>query len=300
MMYSVRPIPSSPIRTTFNLLEHDHTDRCPLRWSILKICFIIRVSQKKCQGVSEMSDRIALIIGASGSVGSKLIQQLLAEEVYGEIYVWLRSKLPIEHPKLKQVIVALDKLEHLHEQPLPERIDDLFCCLGTTIKKAGSQTAFRHVDVELPIAIANVFRWRGLKHYLIVTAIGADENSRIFYSKMKGIVEQQLRQLEFSRLTIIRPSLLLAKRNEFRFTERLSIVLHPLYKWFLLGPLASYRPILSEHVASVMVHEALDWAKNKDGTQAVQGSREQCEPLVTVLENQDLHQIIAKHPKNSS
>ena len=194
--------------------------------------------------------RTALLAGASGLVGSELLQGLLQSPIYDKVKVFVRTPLQVEHAKLEQVIVNYDQLEN-YEQHV--QVDDVYCCLGTTIKKAGSQAAFRKVDYEYPVRLAQLAKRCGVQQYLIITAIGADANSSIFYSRVKGEVEAKLKGLGIASLQIFRPSLLLGKRTEFRLGERLASWLSPLYGLLLFGSLRKYRSIQASTVAKGML-----------------------------------------------
>jgi uncharacterized protein YbjT (DUF2867 family) len=138
----------------------------------------------------------------------------------------------------------------------PPHVDDAFCCIGTTIKKAGSQDAFRRVDYDYVLAFARAAQRAGARQFLLVTALGADPASRIFYSRVKGEIEQAVRQLPFQGIQIFRPSFLMGKRAEARLAERLGIPVARALAPLLVGPLRRYRPIHAADVARAMVQIA--------------------------------------------
>ena len=199
-----------------------------------------------------MSDkpRTAVLAGASGLVGSELLQGLLQSPVYEKVKVFVRTPLQVEHVKLEQIIVNYDQLENYGQHV---QADDVYCCLGTTIKKAGSQEAFRRVDYEYPVKLAQLAKQHGVQQYLIISAIGANANSSIFYSRVKGEVEAELKKIGIGSLHIFRPSLLLGKRKEFRLGERFASWLSPVYGLFLFGGLRKYRSIEARTVAKGML-----------------------------------------------
>jgi uncharacterized protein YbjT (DUF2867 family) len=200
-----------------------------------------------------MQTRNALVAGASGLVGGHLLDALLEDPLYREVCSLGRRPLPKQHAKLVQRTVDFARLG---DEALPSS-DDAFCCLGTTIKKAGSQEAFRAVDHDAVLAFAQAARKAGAKRFLVVTALGADPRSRVFYNRVKGEVEQALQGVGFESLVILRPSLLLGERGESRPGEHAAIVLSK-----VLGPLLrpfSGRPIEARTVARAMrtlAHEA--------------------------------------------
>lgn len=200
-----------------------------------------------------MSARTALVAGATGLVGRALLQLLLADPAYGQVTALLRRPLELQDSRLVQQIVDFDQLER-HAAAF--RADDLFCCLGTTIKKAGSQEAFRRVDFEYPLTMGRLAKAQGVKQYLIVTATGANPRSRFFYNRVKGEVEQALADLQLEGLQIFRPSLLLGQRQEPRPGEAVAALLGRLVAPALVGPLRRYRPIPAAAVAWAMVRVA--------------------------------------------
>lgn len=199
--------------------------------------------------------RVALVVGASGLVGSQLLTCLLESPDYDAVTLWVRRPLPVTHPKLSQQVVDFDGLAG--PTPEPVRADDIFCCLGTTIGKAGSQAAFRKVDLDYPVQIGRLAKAAGAKRYLIVTAMGADPHSRIFYNRVKGEVEAGLSALGFPALHIFRPSLLLGERQEVRVGEAVGSVLARAIAPLMGGSLRKYRPIKGRTVARAMLAAAL-------------------------------------------
>ncbi|PKL74567.1 MAG: hypothetical protein CVV27_19820, partial [Candidatus Melainabacteria bacterium HGW-Melainabacteria-1] len=162
--------------------------------------------------------KTAVIVGASGLVGGLCLELLLADENYDRVMTPVRRPLPLEHPKLVQEIVNFDDLD-------PSagifRGDDLFCCLGTTIKKAGSRENFIRVDRDYTVAVAKTALRNGMKRALVITALGANPSSGIFYNRVKGETEAALGALPFEAVHFFRPSLLLGNRGEFRLAEKI-------------------------------------------------------------------------------
>jgi uncharacterized protein YbjT (DUF2867 family) len=190
--------------------------------------------------------RIALLAGATGLVGRELLSLLLDDADIAEVVTLTRRPLDHPHPKLRQGIVEFDQLESF---ALPA-VDDFYCCLGTTIKRAGSQREFREVDFAYPLAIARMALTAGATRCLFVSAMGADPGSRVFYSRIKGEVEAAMAQLPFETVYAFRPSLLAGDREEFRAGERIALaVTRPLS--FLVPP--KYRPVAADDVARAML-----------------------------------------------
>jgi uncharacterized protein YbjT (DUF2867 family) len=192
----------------------------------------------------------ALIAGGSGLVGGFLLQQLLAAPEYERVIAVARRPLEVEHPKLVQVTTEFAALREV-QRPLAG--DDAFCCLGTTIKKAGSRETFRAVDQGAVLAFAWAAQQGGAQRFFHVSSMGADAASRFFYTRLKGETDHALEVMNFATLGLFRPSLLLGPRREYRFGERLSAVGLAIVEPILLGRWRKYRAIPAEVVARAML-----------------------------------------------
>jgi uncharacterized protein YbjT (DUF2867 family) len=193
----------------------------------------------------------AFIAGASGLVGRSLLDQLLAAPEYDRVVALGRRKLEdVSHARLQQVTVDFAALDGAVAD-LP--CDDAFCCLGTTIRRAGSREAFRAVDHAAVLAFAWAAKRLGARRFFVVTALGADPESRVFYNRVKGETEMALEVLGFETLAIFRPSLLIGKRRELRPGERVMIPVFWLAEPLLVGRLRKYRAIRAEVVARAML-----------------------------------------------
>lgn len=170
--------------------------------------------------------KTALIAGATGLIGKQLLDLLLADADYEEVKAITRSPLAIDHPKLKNIVISFNELE---QQGASLKADDVFCCLGTTIRIAKTKEAFRKVDYDYPLALARVTKSQGASQYLLVSALGADKHSKIFYNRVKGEVEEAIGQVSFRSLHILRPSLLLGERTEERAGEGAATVFFKLF-----------------------------------------------------------------------
>jgi uncharacterized protein YbjT (DUF2867 family) len=198
--------------------------------------------------------RTALLLGASGLVGSHVLELLLRNPAYTKVIIAVRKKLPLINEKLDQQVVDFDNLE---EHSSAFKADDVYCCLGTTIKQAGSQAQFRKVDHDYPIAAAKLALEQGAKRYLIISALGADKSSLIFYNRVKGQVEDHLKKMGYQSLHIFQPSLLVGHREQPRAGEKIAEKVMKGTAFLLQGPLKKYRAIDAETVAFAMVHSAL-------------------------------------------
>ncbi|MFD1030022.1 oxidoreductase [Metaplanococcus flavidus] len=208
-----------------------------------------------------MSEKSALIAGATGLTGNELVKILLDHHAYTKIRIFVRRPLDIEHPKLEQVKVDFNRLDDYKEY---FEVDDVFCCLGTTIKKAGSKNAFRKVDYEFSTMLAGLAKSAGVKKFLVISAMGADSRSNIFYNRVKGQTEDHLKKLDLPALHIFRPSLLLGDRKEFRLGEKAASLIAPAFSPLLRGDMKKYKPIQAKQVAQAMCAAA---QTDSDGVQ---------------------------------
>ncbi len=197
--------------------------------------------------------RTAVVAGATGMVGIRLLRQLATSKDYAEVRVLGRRPPAQTHPKFRFIETDFGDLDP-HAAALA--VDDVFCCLGTTIRKAGSQPAFERVDYHMVVDLARAARKAGAKRFLVVSAVGASERSPAFYSRVKGRMEQAVSSLPFEAVHIVRPSLLLGERAERRPGERLAQFAAPLLSPLLAGPLAKYRAVDANEVATALMQLA--------------------------------------------
>ncbi|MBZ0200835.1 MAG: oxidoreductase [Ignavibacteriaceae bacterium] len=195
-------------------------------------------------------NKTALLIGATGLIGSRCLNYLLSDDSYSSIKIITRRSLNNRNEKLIEYVADFEQLEKQREAFV---CDDLFCCLGTTLKKAGSRTNFIKVDFEYPYRSAELALMSGAKQFLLVSSLGANKNSKTFYLKIKGEVEEAVSKLNFASVIIFQPSLLLGKREEVRTGERIGEILGKIFSPILLGGLKKYKPIEADTVAKVMV-----------------------------------------------
>ncbi|WP_224999351.1 oxidoreductase [Cesiribacter sp. SM1] len=198
--------------------------------------------------------RTALIAGATGLVGWQLLNLLLSDPYYDRVYVLTRRKLTLEHPKLEQLVIDFDTLA---DRNLIPEVQDVYCCLGTTMKKAGSKEAFRKVDFTYPYELAKLAANNGAHQFLLVTAMGANKSSLFFYNRVKGDVEEAICKIsQYRTIHVFRPSLLLGRRQDDRkgeaFAQKITRIIRPL----MVGPFRKYRPIQGHVVAEGMLAAA--------------------------------------------
>lgn len=191
----------------------------------------------------------ALIAGATGLVGTELLHVLLESPRYEEVKILVRKPIDVVHPKLKQITADFDQLENYQSY---FDVDDVFCCLGTTIKKAGSQEAFKIVDYDYPVKLALMAQTAGVQNFLVISALGANAQSKVFYSRTKGQLENQLKEINLKALHIFQPSLLLGNRQEFRLGEKIASILSPVFSPLMVGKMKRYKPVTARRVALAM------------------------------------------------
>lgn len=194
-----------------------------------------------------------LLAGATGLVGGHCLTQLLADEDIGRVTVFTRRPLARTDPKLTTQVVDFDHLDR-HAEAIDA--DIALCCLGTTHRIAGSPEAFAKVDHIYVAELARLAAARGIPRFALVSAVGADPGSPVFYNRIKGRAEAAVSELPFRAVHILRPSLLLGKRPEPRPVEDWSKPLAPLWSLFLWGSFSRYRPVAAEIVATRMVELA--------------------------------------------
>ena len=198
----------------------------------------------------ERIDKTAILFGPTGAVGREVLQLLLGDHRYEKVIAFSRKVLPIEHPKLEVVLDTLSNLDKLSDRIMG---DDLFCCLGTTSRKAGSREAFKKVDLEMPVALARIASGNGVEGFIVISSVGAGKPGRGFYLDVKTEMENSVIQYDFKRLAIVRPSLLLSKREEFRISEEAGKVLNSALGWAMSGSLKKYKGIQTSDVARAMI-----------------------------------------------
>lgn len=196
--------------------------------------------------------KTAIIIGATGLVGSFITLKLLDDNRYNKVKVFVRRSLEIVHSKLEENIVDFEKIDSWKELLI---CDELFSALGTTIKKAGSKETQYKIDFTYQHEIAEAASNNGVKNYFLVSSLGADYKSSNFYLRMKGNLDEKIQQLNFERIRIFRPSILVGLRSEERLGESISIKIAGVVAK-LIPALKKYKPINASLVAEAMIKTA--------------------------------------------
>ena len=192
----------------------------------------------------------ALIIGSTGLIGSELVNLLLDSNDYTKVLTFVKRDSGIKHPKLTQYVIDFDKPETYKDLVVG---DDFFCTIGTTIKKAGSQNAFRKVDFEYPKQFAAFALDNKVKQFLIISSLNADAMSGNFYLKTKGEIQDFLKNCAFESVAVLQPSLLLGNRTEFRLGEKVGAFFMKAFSFFFQGNLKKYKPIEGKTVAKALL-----------------------------------------------
>lgn len=192
----------------------------------------------------------ALILGATGLVGQHVLQLLLTDDNYDKVTILVRDPVSMTHPKL--VSIVLDDFSKMADMEEVFAADDVFCCLGTTIKKARTKEKFKQVDFSFPLLAAQMSKAMKAKRFLLVSALGANASSSVFYNRVKGELEKAVQELNLPSFLIFRPSLLLGSRKEFRLGERLAGWITQPLSFLFARALAKYRPIDAGDVAKAM------------------------------------------------
>jgi uncharacterized protein YbjT (DUF2867 family) len=200
------------------------------------------------------ASRVALVIGASGLTGAKLVRALLDTSAYTRVLALSRRPLPLSHARLANRVLRFEDME---AQLQGSQCHDAFCCLGTTLRQAGSQQAFRAVDQDLVLRFARLALQLGARQLAVVSSVSANAESKNFYLRVKGETERALAGLKAEGLHLMQPSLMLGSRRESRWQESLAKAAMMLARPLLVGDASRWRAIRAETVAAAMVTVAL-------------------------------------------
>lgn len=191
--------------------------------------------------------KTSIIIGSTGLIGTKLHEILGNNPNQEKVYLVSRSKPNNMTEKSAHIPIENGNYS------IPLNVDTAFCCLGTTMNKAGSKEAFLKVDLDMVVEFAKKAKESGITRFAVVSSIGANPKSGNFYLRTKGQAEEELKKIGFERLVIVRPSLLLGKRNDKRLGEDIGKALYYIFRFLFIGPLSKYRGIKDEDVAKAMI-----------------------------------------------
>jgi len=202
----------------------------------------------------------AILLGASGLIGSHLLPLLLNSPAYAEVTVYVRKALPINNSKLKQIITDFEDLDVLNDGI---NASIVFSCLGSTKKKTPDIKKYRRIDYGIPLHFAQQAKKNGARQFHLVSSLGADAKSGNYYSKIKGEIEDAVNSIGYETVHIYQPSFLKGERNENRPLEKLMLPIMSLLDVVLIGPLKKYKSIEATEVASAMYNQSIT---NQRGT----------------------------------
>ena len=194
--------------------------------------------------------KTALVFGSTGLIGGHLISQLIKNDHYNKIKLFVRSEIVINEPKIEIIKTDFNDLENHIEDV---KGDDCFFCIGTTKQNSPDKNDYQKIELEIPKKIAEIAKINSVNSFIFISSIYANPKSSGDYVKFKGLVEEELKKLNFSNLGILRPSFLMGDRKENRAGEKIGILIFRLLSPLLLGPLKKMRPINSEKVAKAMI-----------------------------------------------
>ena len=197
--------------------------------------------------------KTALLFGSSGLIGGHLLNQLIKNDYYDKIKIFVRSVPEINDPKVEIIKTDFNNLEN-HREDI--KGDDCFFCIGTTRQNSPDKNDYRRVELDIPKEIAQIAKSNSINSFVFVSSGYADPKSSGDYLKFKGQVEEELKRLNFTKLGIMRPSFLMGNRKEKRNGEKIGILVFKLLSPLLLGPLKKMKPINSEIVAKAMIKAA--------------------------------------------
>lgn len=197
--------------------------------------------------------KTAIIIGATGLTGGFVLQHLLEDERYEKVKVISRRPIERKHDKLEVCIVDLLDPDSWKSQVVG---DELYCCIGTTMKKTPNKDVYESIDLGIPLNAAKASKENGVKTFLVVSAIGANSKSKIFYNNLKGRMEDAVKLEGPERVFVMRPSMIDGARKEGRVLEKIGMVLFKGLNLLMLGPLKKYRSISAENIAVAMIKAA--------------------------------------------
>tara|TARA_R110002051_G_scaffold234665_3_gene296152 strand:+ start:165 stop:830 length:666 start_codon:yes stop_codon:yes gene_type:complete len=194
--------------------------------------------------------KTALILGATGLTGGILLQFLLENEAYNKVKLFSRSSIGFTHPKMEEYVINLFQLEEYKSKFTG---DEVYCCVGTTKKKTPNTELYKAIDYGIPLKAAQLAKGNGIDTILIISALGANSKSPIFYNRIKGEMENEVLNLQIKNTYILQPSLIGGNRLEKRFGEQIFKKVMKLLSFVLVGPLEKYKTIEPITIAKAMI-----------------------------------------------
>ena len=200
-----------------------------------------------------MTIKNAIILGATGLTGNILLNKLLTDSRYNKIKIFTRKPLRLENTKVTEILCDLLDVESYKDNFFA---DDVFCCIGTTTEKTPNKELYKKIDYGIPVNSAKLCKQNGIKTFVVMSSMGANAKSSIFYSRTKGEMEKAVLEQNIKNTYILRPSIIGGNRNESRFTEKIGLTAMKIFNPLLVGSLRKYRTINAETIANTMIHLA--------------------------------------------
>jgi len=197
-----------------------------------------------------MKKKTAIILGATGLTGNILLKKLLADSRYSKIKIFTRKPLRFENPKVTEILCDLLDVDSYKDNFFG---DEVFCCIGTTTKKTPDKELYKKIDFGIPVSSAILCKQNGIETFMVMSSMGANANSSIFYSRTKGDMERTVLKQNIKHTSILRPSMIGGKRNESRFGEIIGSVIMKGLNPLFIGSLRKYRIIDAETIATAMI-----------------------------------------------
>lgn len=210
-----------------------------------------------------MSNKTAIVAGATGLVGNEILKQLVQNHEYKKIYVLARRAPSIHHEKIE---VILTNFENLDTLLFNNKVDNCYCALGTTTKKSGKKGLFT-VDYTYVVHLALLCETLNVSNFLVVSSQGANSKSLFHYMRTKGMMEDEVKKKSMRGIYIIKPSLITGKRNEKRMAEKAGYYIYKLFSPLMIGKLKKLKPIHAEKIAKCMIYNA---KLNKPGVHTIE------------------------------
>ena len=201
-------------------------------------------------------EKTAIVLGATGLTGRHLVDELLRNNNYTKVSLFSRSKLGKVHAKLEEHLIDVLNLES-HKEAF--KAHDVFCCIGTTKAKTPDKEKYKKIDYGIPVTAAKLAAKNGAECFVVISAMGADANSRIFYNRIKGEMEQDVMVANIPNIYIFRPALIVGDRKEKRIFENVAMQAFKLFNFILVGNLKKYRSVKSHNIAKAMMQVANFW-----------------------------------------
>ena len=202
--------------------------------------------------------KTAIVLGATGLTGGLLLEMLLEDNRYDQVKVFVRKSTGIKHQKLKEFTGYILELEYFKKDFFA---DEVYCCIGTTAKKTPNKKLYKKIDIGIPASAVRLCKINKIDTFIVMSSLGADVNSKVFYNKVKGEMEKSVLKEGVLNTYILRPSIILGNRDESRLGEKIGKIMMSTFQFLMIGKLKKYRPIKADKIAGAMI-----WFSNNKNT----------------------------------